>query len=437
MTYQAPNGEAALLNQQERPSGLHYKILAFCWAGWLFDFYDLMLFSTTQHGVAASLGLSEMQVSTVIGTSLASTALGGIMFGWLADRYGRRPVLQATILTYSLGALLVGLAPGYATLLLARVVTGLGVGGEWATGQMYVGETFPPRLRGRFGAVMQTGAPVGVALAAVMGSFFAPAFGWRATFLISALPALLVVFIRRGIPESDVWLARERLAAEGRLPEDEQLLSRRARLLQLLAPDLRRLFACGLVLTILDMSAYWFTYSWLPKYLQQRLGGAGVESVMALHHAGIWMLVNVAGGLLGYLTFGVVADRLGRRPAFTIFATIWALALVPVTIFWDAFAGQPRLLLACLFAMGFGTGSFGGYGPLFAEIFPTRVRNTATGTAFNLARGVQFGTPLLITVVASRYGLSGGISLAAFFALATGLWVWTLPETRGKALGVV
>jgi MFS family permease len=433
------SGQAAgkLLNEQPRPTALHYKILAFCWVGWLFDFYDLMLFSTTQHAVASGLGLSDLQVSTVIGASLGSTALGGIFFGWLADRLGRRPVLQATIVTYSLGALLVGLAPGYASLLAARVVTGLGVGGEWATGQMYVGETFPPRLRGRFGAVMQTGAPLGVALAAVMGSFFAPAFGWRAAFVVSAAPALLVVLIRRSIPESDVWLAREQLAAEGRLPEHEQRSSSRARLLQLLAPDLRRLFACALVLTILDMSAYWFTYSWLPKYLQQRLGGGAAHSVMALHHAGIWMLVNVAGGLLGYLSFGVVADKLGRRPAFSLFATIWALALVPVTLFWDAFASQPKLLLACLFVMGFGTGSFGGYGPLFTEIFPTRVRNTATGAAFNLARGVQFGTPLLITVLAGRYGLAGGISLAVFFALATGLWVWTLPETRGKTLSVV
>ena len=426
----------SLLNERERPSGLHYKILLFCWAGWLFDFYDLMLFSTTQHAVRGALGLSDLQVSTVIGTSLAATAVGGILFGWLANRMGRRPVLQATILTYSVGALLVGLSQGYTSLLLARIVTGIGVGGEWATGQMYVGETFPPRLRGRFGAVMQTGAPLGIALAAIMGSFFAPEFGWRTTFIVSAAPALLVVFIRRGVPESDVWLAREKLVASGRLPAEEARSSRLPRFAQLLAPDLRRLFLCGLVLTILDMSAYWFTYSWLPKYLQDQLGRGHGGGVMALHSAGIWMLVNVGGGLLGYLLFGVLADKLGRRPAFTIFATTWALGLLPVTLFWDAFSATPQLLLACLFLMGLGTGSFGGYGPLFSEIFPTRVRNTATGTAFNLARGVQFGTPVLITVVAARYGLAGGISLAALFAFATGLWVWTLPETRGRKVEV-
>jgi MFS family permease len=428
--------DTRLLNEHDAPTALHYKILAFCWAGWLFDFYDLMLFSTVQHQVAAALGLREIQVSTVMGTSLASTAIGGVLFGWLADVRGRRPVLQATILTYCLGALLVGLARGYPSLLLGRMVTGLGVGGEWATGQMYVGETFPGRLRGRFGAVMQTGAPLGIALAALMGSFFAPAWGWRATFIGSALPALLVVLIRRHVPESDVWLRRERMAREGSLPEDERRAAGRGRLLQLLAPDLRRLFLCATVLAVLDMSAYWFTYSWLPRYLHERLATAGSD-VMALHRAGVWMLVNVSGGLIGYLSFGVVADRLGRRPAFTIFGVTWALGLLPVTLLWGAFAARPRLLLGCLFAMGLGTGSFGGYGPLFSEIFPTRVRNTATGVAFNLARGVQFATPLAITVVAGRYGLSGGISLAAFFAVAAGLWVWTLPETRGRTIDAV
>src|SRR5207253_674315 len=124
-------------------------------------------------------------------------ARGGALFGYLADRHGRRAVLQWSILTYSAGTVLCGIAPGVATLLAARLVTGLGVGGEWAIGHALLGESVPARLRGRFGALLQTGAPVGVGLAALVGSFVAPRIGWRATFILSGLPALLVTAIRR------------------------------------------------------------------------------------------------------------------------------------------------------------------------------------------------------------------------------------------------
>jgi len=199
---------AARLNQAERPGRDHYVILGLSWAGWLFDFYDLILYSFLLVPVAREFGLTREQSSLVLGVSLGCTAVGGIIFGRLADRFGRKAVLQWTILSYSAGVFLSGLALGLWTLLAARIITAVGVGGEWATGQTIVSETFPARRRGHYGALMQTGAPLGVGLAAIMGSFFAPAFGWRTTFIVSALPALLVTLIRKHMPESDVWEAR-------------------------------------------------------------------------------------------------------------------------------------------------------------------------------------------------------------------------------------
>ncbi|MGZ6074263.1 MAG: MFS transporter [Isosphaeraceae bacterium] len=414
------------LNESEKPTGKHYVILGMSWAGWLFDFYDLMMFSFLLIPIKETLGLSDASLSLLLGSTLAATALGGILFGYLSDRFGRKTVLSWTILVYSLGTFACGFAQGIWWLLVFRVITGLGVGGEWATGQTLVGETFPAKMRARFAAVMQTGAPLGIALASVVGGFAQPALasafgpdrGWRGCFFLSVLPALLVVVIRRVMPESDVWLERRRRAAE---PEGGHLSD------LLRTPGLRRLFLLGLVLALTDMSAYWFTYSWMPKYLYDNLG-------FSMARSGLWMLVAQAGGLLGYLSFGVFADWKGRRPAYTGFSLIWAVGLVAITLFWSRIAAWPWLALAFMFMVGFGTGNFSGYGPIFSEIFPTKVRNTAMGTAFNLARGVQFFTPLIITQVATRYGLGGGISLAAFFAVFTGLWVWTLPETRGTKI---
>jgi len=243
--------------------------------------------------------------------------------------------------------------------------------------------------------------------------------------MVSVLPALLVLVIRRHLPESDLWKRRQHLAKTGSLSESVLALEGRNKFLTLFTAAYRRTFLFALVLAILDMSAYWFTYSWLPGYLQS-------ERQLSLATSAVWILVTQAGGFLGYLSFGMVADYLGRRPAYSIYGVIWAVGLTMITLFWQSVVAYPAVILAFMFLVGFGTGMFGGYRPLFAELFPTGIRNTAMGTAFNLARGVQFFTPIIIAVIARQYGLAGGISLAALFALLCGAWIWVFPETRGK-----
>jgi MFS family permease len=415
------------LNQSAKPTGEHYRILLMSWAGWVFDFYDLILYTFLLIPIGIELQLSNVQLSYVLGASLAATAIGGVAFGILSDRFGRKVVLQWTILTYSIGTFLSGLTPNLEFLVVVRVITGLGVGGEWATGQTYVGETFPAHVRGRYGAFMQTGAPIGVALASLVGGFVAPAIGWRNAFFLSVLPALLVIFIRKRLPESDVWLAGERMRSLRDTQQRSGISDFMEQMRLLFSRSYRRLFILSLVLALFDMSAYWFTYSWLPGYLHQ-------ERQFSMVKSALWVLVTQAGGLFGYSTFGFVADALGRRPAYSIYSVVMAVGLAMITLFWDIVAANPAVILFFMFLVGVGTGMFGGYGPLFAELFPTRIRGTAMGSAFNLARGVQFFTPVIITVMARSYGLAGGIFLAALFALLTGAWIWTFPETKGKAL---
>jgi MFS family permease len=400
-----------LLSEHAHPTAVHWRILALTWAGWLFDFYDLILYTFLLGPISAELGIGRDAHALLLGASLGATAVGGMLFGRFADRYGRKAVLQWSILTYSAGTALSGIAPALGWLLLGRVVTGLGVGGEWAIGHALVGETVPPRLRGRFGALLQTGAPVGVGVAAIVGSFVAPAIGWRATFVLSACPALLVTVIRRALPESDLW-RRERASA---------------RPAGLLTPALRRLTALAFGLALLNMSAYWFTYTWLPTYLTQERG-------LTIAASGTKILVVVLGELVGYASFGFVSDRFGRKPAFSAYATVMAIGLVSITVLWPRIEAWPPLLLFSLWLTGFGTGTWSNFGPMFAELFPTAVRTTAVGTVFNAARGVQLVTPLVVAVVARSWGLAGGIALAAAFALGAAGWVWLLPETRGRRL---
>ena len=423
------------LNESERPTRRHYMILGMAWAGWAFDFYDLMLFSFLLVPIKRTLGLSDAQLSLLLGLSLAFTAFGGLLFGWLADRVGRKGVLSLTILTYSVGTFLCGFGNSLGLLIVFRAITGLGVGGEWGTGQTLVGETFPARVRARFAAVMQTGAPIGIALATLVGAFaerafagwFGESWGWRACFLVSVLPALLVVVIRRFMPESDIWEEWQRH------PERREAASHDLPAVLRRDAGIRRLFLLALVLAVTGMSAYWFTYSWMPKYLYDKLH-------FSMARSGTWMLVTQTGGLLGYLSFGVVADWKGRRIAYTLYSLLWAAGLFSVTWLWNSLVGVPALTLFFMFLIGVGTGNFSGYGPILSELFPTPIRSTAMGTIFNLARGVQFFTPLIITWVAAQTwlgpgrGLGVGISIGACFALITGLWVWTLPETRGTLI---
>jgi MFS family permease len=417
-----------LLNEYSKLTKVHYQILFLSWAGWVFDFYDLILYTFLLIPIGQELHLNNVQLSYVLGSTLLATAIGGVLFGIFADRYGRKSALQWTILTYSVGTFLSGLSANLPMLIVFRIITGLGVGGEWATGQTYVCETFPPKMRGRFGAFMQTGAPLGIALASIVGGFITPTIGWRASFFVSLLPAILVIVIRKKLPESDVWSERKKIITTA---TEKNVISNYANAFtSLFSKPYRKLFLLSLVLAIFDMSAYWFTYSWLPGYLHQ-------ERHFSLVKSAIWILVTQAGGFLGYMTFGFVADRLGRRPAYSIYSVLMAFGLVMITLVWNTISIYPSLILIFMFVVGFGTGMFGGYGPLFSEIFPTKIRSTAMGSAFNLARGIQFFTPVVIAVIAQTYGLSGGISLAALFALLTGVWIWTFPETKGKRLEVV
>lgn len=407
-----------LMNEQTKLSKDHYMIFGLSWAGWVFDFYDLVLFTFLISQLQSSLNINAEMLALCLGLSLFATGLGGIIFGALGDKYGRKKVLEWTILVYSIGTLLCAFSWSFYSLVLFRFITGLGVGGEWATGQIYISETFPDKLRAKFGAFMQSGAPVGVILASIVGGMISPIIGWRMTFLVSILPAITIILIRRYLKESDVWINnRDDFVNKNIFQEFKQLVSE----------EYRKIFLISLVLCIFGMSAYWFTYSWLPTYLAEERGLAMVTTSLGI-------ILIQCGDFTGYTTFGFVAERIGRRPAFTIYSFIMGISIAMITICWNQIDKVPDLIMVFMFLTGFGTGFFGGFGSLFSELFPTKIRNTGVGTVFNLARGAQFITPMIITFVGAYYDLSYGIAIAAIFAFLVGIWIWVFPETKGTAI---
>jgi len=409
-----PGNPRELLMNQRAAGAIHLRIIALAFAAWIFDFYDLVLYSFLLVPVARELHLTPAQSSIALGTSLLMTALGGVIFGFLGDRFGRKPTIAATVAIYGVGTALCGLSQTLPQLIVFRSITGLGMGGGWAPGQSLVAESVPAERRARYAAYVQTGSPLGVLLAATAGGYLAPAIGWRLTFMVSAIPAVFVVAaVLKWMPESDVWQRTRATLDRG--------VDLRAILIH------RRIFALLFVVVLLNSEAFWFIYTWMPGYLELKRGltAAGASRLM---------ITMQAGGVLGYLTFGRVADRFGRRPAFCAYGILMAAGTIPPTILWTPARAVPGLIAAAMFTAGFGTGIWAGIAPMIAELLPTRVRNTSLGLLLNVTRGFQFFTPILIGALGARFGFGATLSLGAVFSTLGALMVWILPETRARSI---
>jgi MFS family permease len=382
--------------------------------GWMFDGFDIMIYSMVLAAVLAEFGISKT-VGGVLGSlTLLGSAAGGVLFGTIADRHGRRVGIIGSVLTYSLFTAACGLAQTVWQLAVFRFVLGLGMGGAWTTGAALVSESWPDRHRGKAVGVMQSAWAIGYGLAAVLTAVVLPRYGWRPMFFVGVLPSLVVFWIHSRIEEPSIWTS-----SRG---------NSRASLGVIFSAPYRRVTVAMIMLSFCTLYAYWAFNFWVPAYLSLPVDQSGI-GLSPSDVAALLVAMNV-GGWFGYVLYGYVSDRFGRRPSFVSYLLI-AAALVFVY-------GQARSALVLL-ALGpvvafFSSGYFSGFGALIAELYPTSVRAAATGFTFNIGRVGSALAPLLIASFAERSGF--GVAFAttsAALLLGALTWFW-IPETRGRAL---
>lgn len=391
-----------------------WKSLAAAMAGWMLDSMDFLLFTFAIRAIQRDFELAAGSMGLLMSVALFASAAGGIVFGRLADRVGRVRAMTWSIVLYSVATGGLATSQTFAMLLFWRVLVGLGMGGEWSCGSVLVAETWPAQHRAKAIGIMQSGWAIGALAAAGLSAVILEQHGWRVLFLIGVLPALAALWIRRTVEEPEVW---ERIAKGEAAKADPIDLFRGA-----LAP--RTLVASAIASCVLI--AYWGLMTWLPSFLATPVaeGGAG----MTITRSALWMILVQTGAFAGYVTFGLIADRIGRRPAFTLFM-VGALVTIP-TYVMAASKSEAILLLVGPLLGYFAHGYFSVFGALLAELFPTPIRATGQGFCYNIGRLFSAASPWLIGRAADQGGLGLALSVNALFFGVAGILIWFLPETR-------
>jgi MFS family permease len=371
----------------------------------MLDSMDVMLYAFVLGPVQREMHLSAATSGAMMSATLVAAAVGGLAFGVIADRMGRTRALTMSMLLYSIATALCGFAHSATELAAYRVLVGLGMGGEWASGAALVAEVWPEQHRGKALAVVQSFWAVGYALGAGIVAVVMPHFGWRAVFFAGVAPALVTLWIRRRVREPEVF-ERERV--------------KRPPVGQIFRGALGRSTLICASMNAAALFAWWGLFTWVPRFLSMPIaqGGRGLDIIQTSG----WTIVMQVGTFLGYLTFGYLADRFNRKYTYIAFLVIAAI-LVPV---FASVRNPSALLLIGPFVGFFGTGYFSGFVVIASELFPTHLRATAMGFVYNIGRVISAAAPWMIGGVAEHAGISAalGITSVAFglaALIATGL----------------
>jgi MFS family permease len=391
-----------------------------CIGGWILDAMDVQMLSFAIPTIIAAFALKPAEAGFIGTVTLFTSAFGGWAAGALSDRLGRVRTLQITILWFAFFTFLCGFAQSYDQLLVARALMGFGFGGEWACAAVLLGEVIRPESRGKAVGAMQSGWAVGWAIALGLYLLFftiMPAeTAWRALFWVGLTPALLVFFIRRYVDEPEIFKKTQ---------ANLDKAGKSSNFLEIFSPSILRTTILTCLLTTGAQGGYYAITFWIPSFLR-------AERKLTVLGTSGYILVIIVGSLIGYWVSAWLTDRIGRRANFILFGicsiiTVFVYTQIPVDNNTIMFLGFPLGFFA--------SGIFSGMGSFLTELFPTRVRGSGQGFAYNFGRGVASFNTLLVGMLSATLPL--GQSIGVFALIAYGLLIIAallLPETKGRVL---
>ena len=415
-------------------TGYQWLVLFVAWLGWVFDSMDSTIYALVLHPALDDLlggrggGVSQEAIGwyggLIFSIFLLGWAAGGVAFGVLADRFGRTRTLVFTILVYAVFTGLAALSRTWWELALYRFLTALGIGGEWAAGAALVAEVWPESKRAKAAGMLQSAWAAGFLIAAVVNLLMS-GHGWRVIFLVGVAPAVVALFVRLWVKEPERWVKarQEEQAAPGARPR---------KLRELFRPSLRRSTLAGSGLAFVAVFGLWGATNWTPTLVRSLPDLQGLApAVLTCRVSYATMMLN-AGALVGYLTFGPLADRFGRRWAFALMC-VGSLLLLPVTFL--APRSYAHVLLLLPFLGFFNNGIFSGFPIYLPELYPTRIRATGAGFCFNVGRVLASTGPFLTGFLVTALGTFGRAASAIALIYLVGLLILPFaPETNGKPL---
>ena len=398
----------------QQASTMQRRVLLAASLGWMLDSMDVMLYALVVPSVRVDLHLSSAEAGLIMSATLICAAIGGMLFGVAADRFGRTRALIASILVYCVCTGLCGLVQTALQLAICRMLLGFGMGGEWAAGAALVAETWPDEHRGKALAFMQSSWAIGYACGAAIVAVVMPHYGWRGVFFAGLLPAIFTIWIRRRVREPERWT--------------ETKATHSYAIAKFFRGRNGRHLAIVTVVNAATLFAWWGLFFWVPSYLSlpTSQGGRGLSIVQT----SAWTILMQAGTFLGYISYGFLADRLGRKWVYVGF-----LFMAAIVVQFYAHASSAIELLWIGPLVGFwGTGYFSGFAVIASELFPTAIRGTAMGFAYNTGRIVSAAAPILIGRASDRHGMASALTITSVSFLGAAILAISIPETRGKPL---